>query len=92
MARHQIHRSDANQPLIVEGLRWAGIEVHVIDRPVDLLCGWQGKWVLLEVKDEKGQLTPAQVDFFENPKGPAFVVRSVEAAINSVKNGQLPLV
>jgi hypothetical protein len=70
-------------------MRQVGIEVHVIDRPVDLLCGWRGSWVLLEVKDEGGRLTPAQQEFFETPQGPAFVVYSIEEAFNAVTNGQL---
>jgi len=90
MGRHRGHRADHNQPEIVKALRQVGIEVHVIDRPVDLLCGFHGRWILLEVKDEKGTLTPDQIKFFDaEPKGPTFVVRSIEEAISVVRNDQL---
>jgi hypothetical protein len=82
MARHKTHRSDINQPEIVDALRKAGVEVHVIDRPVDLLCGYGGRWVLLEVKTEKGTLTPDQDKFLESPQGPVFIVKTPEEAIN----------
>ena len=81
MARHRTHRSDANQVKIVKALRQVGCEVHVIDRPVDLLVGLNGRWCLLEVKGPSGRLTPDQEEFFESPKGPASIVRNFEEAI-----------
>lgn len=44
-------RVDANQTQIVEALRAAGASVEVIGRPVDLLVGFRGRTILLEVKN-----------------------------------------
>ncbi len=52
-----IHRhaakGDANQPEIVEAIRKAGWEAHIVRRPCDLFC-WHplhDVWLPLEVKD-----------------------------------------
>ena len=52
-----IHRhdakSDANQPEIVQAIRKAGWEAHIVRRPCDLFC-WHPRhdiWAALEVKD-----------------------------------------
>ena len=47
----QTGRADANEAAIVEALQDRGAIVLVLDRPVDLLVGYQGRWVLVEVKD-----------------------------------------
>lgn len=89
MGRRRQHASDLNQKVIVSMLRKCGFEVHIIDRPVDLLVGYAGRWVLLEVKNVSGknQLTPGQRRFFEDiPKGPAFVVTTFDEAYRAVKN------
>lgn len=52
-----IHRhaakADANQPEIVEAIRRAGWEAHIVRRPCDLFC-WHPRydiWAAIEVKD-----------------------------------------
>ncbi len=52
-----IHRhaakADANQPEIVDAIRRAGWEAHIVRRPCDLFC-WHPRydiWAALEVKD-----------------------------------------
>jgi ribosomal protein S28E/S33 len=44
-------RVDGNQAEIVEALRAAGASVEVIGLPVDLLVGYMGRTILLEVKN-----------------------------------------
>jgi|SRR5688500_9553889 len=52
-------KTDATQGDIVEALRKAGWEVHVIRKPVDLLCLKHGTARLLEAKTATGKRKPA---------------------------------
>jgi len=81
--RRIIHGVDGPQPAIVAALRKAGRSVDVIGDPVDLLVGWPGNNLLMEVKAEKGELTEAQEEFFATWKGPKCVVRSVDEALRA---------
>lgn len=78
------HRTDAQTRELVAVLRAAGYEVHFIDRPVDLLVAVLGVWVLVEVKSNRGKLTAGQQKFFETTTAPAFVVRSIDEALELV--------
>ena len=78
------NRRDNNQVVIVKALRALGATVIPIEKPVDLLVGIAGVNILMEVKGEKGKLTPAQVAFFEQYKGQCVVVRTVEDAVECV--------
>ena len=51
-------RVDANQPEIVEALRKVGASVWVIGLPVDLLVGFRGQTLLMEVKTVTGKRNP----------------------------------
>ena len=51
-------RVDANQADIVAALREAGASVWIIGFPVDLLCGYNGKTALIEVKTLTGKRQP----------------------------------
>ena len=73
-------RRDKNEAEIVEFFRKAGLEVHLLDQPVDLLIGFPVEWVLVEVKTTKGRLKPGQVKFFEREGAPRYIVRSIEDA------------
>ena len=42
--------ADSNEAEIVEALQDRGAIVLVLDRPVDLVVGYAGRWVLVEVK------------------------------------------
>jgi hypothetical protein len=47
-----IHKNiDENQPAIVKALRAAGVKVRILGDPLDLLCAFEGRWVLIEVKN-----------------------------------------
>lgn len=77
--------ADANQKLIVESLEKIGCKVWDMEKPVDLLVEFRGLFIAIEVKTEKGTLTPAQEKFFRKTKGPAFIVRDHVEAITVVQ-------
>ena len=63
-------RVDSNQAQIVSVLRAAGAYVWIIGLPVDLLVGYKGHTMLVEIKDGPGKrLTALQEAFFENWPG-----------------------
>jgi len=84
------NRIDENQNDIVAALRKAGATVRVIsqgDGIPDLLVGFKGETILLEVKDgnkppSARTLTPAEQKFFNEWEGGlCMVVKSVEDAL-----------
>lgn len=81
-------RVDANQFEIVDALRTIGASVQHLHQVgggcPDLLVGFRGRNVLLEVKVPKGKLNELQEDWFQAWRGQAHVVRSVDEAIRSV--------
>ena len=85
MGYRRKHATDKNQPEIVEALRQLGAEVHVIDEPVDLLVGWRGHWVLIEIKNKGGlnKLTDKQEKFFSvDHKGPSAICHELQDVVN----------
>lgn len=88
MPRHAL-RVDDSQQSIVDALRKAGVAVEIVGRPLDLLCavcvpGSQyARMVLIEVKDDDGRLTKAQVEFLARWPGEAHVVRSPTEALKA---------
>ena len=81
-------RVDANQIAVVEALRQIGAGVTLLHRVgygcPDLLVGYRGRNVLLEVKVPKGRVKDTQELWFQNWPGQAHVVRTPEEAIRSV--------
>ena len=88
-------RTDANHEEIVKALRAVGATVQslaAVGHGVpDLLVGYQGKTILMEVKDgtkspSKRQLTEDQVKWIDAwSGGSVFIVDNVEAAWNALK-------
>jgi Holliday junction resolvase len=88
-------RTDANQEEIVKALRAVGATVQslaAVGHGVpDLLVGYQGKTILMEVKDgkkspSKRELTEDQVKWIDSWRGGSvFIVDTVEAAWNALK-------
>jgi len=87
-------RVDANQEQVVSALRACGAYVRIVsqgDGIPDLLVGYRGHTLLLEVKDGRKPpsaqaLTPAEEKFHrEWPGGGLHVVNSVEAALDILK-------
>jgi hypothetical protein len=84
---------DRNQSEIVSALRQAGVTVQPLHRVgegcPDLLCGFRGRNVLLEVKDgelppSRRGLTPDQVGWHGGWKGSVAVVTCVGDALRAV--------
>jgi len=92
-------RTDANQARIVEALRRVGASVSVTSGVgngfPDLLVGWRGRTILIEIKDgekppSERKLTEAEAYFLENWKGgPAVVVKDEQEAIAAVAGGKV---
>ena len=88
------NRIDANQNQIVDALRKAGAVVRIIsqgDGIPDLLVGYKGYTILMEVKDgdkvpSARKLTEPEQKFFDDWRGGMLVViNSVEEAIETLK-------
>jgi Holliday junction resolvase len=90
-------RVDSNAQEIVEGLRKAGAYVRVItqgDGLPDLLVGYKGHTLLIEIKDgnkppSAQKLTAAEQKFFDEwPGGPLVKVNSLDEAITLLQARQ----
>lgn len=82
-------RTDDNQHELVEALKKVGAKCYFIGKPVDLLVGFRGKNLLLEVKrpDKRGQpsaLTQAQKDFISTWPGDVAICYTIQEAISAV--------
>lgn len=85
-------RVDANQAEIVAALRKAGASVWIIGLPVDLLVGFRGQSLLMEVKTVTGKRQPKpskhtqlQKDFMLDWRGGAVsTVTDVEGALRAI--------
>lgn len=72
-------KRDANEPEIIAILEYVGATVYPLDKPLDLLVGFQLKTFIFEVKNPKGKnrIEPDQQEFFDEWKGgPARIVRT----------------
>lgn len=79
-------RRDQNEREIVQALELAGatvVRLSAGDIP-DLLVGFMGVNLLMEVKSAKGKLRPGQEKFFEDWCGNACVVRTVDEALAAI--------
>lgn len=85
---------DDNQPSIVSDLRKLGVSVqplHTVGKGVpDLLCGFRGKNILIEVKDgakmpSQQKLTKDQKDWHSAWRGQVAVVNSTEQALELLR-------
>lgn len=83
-------RVDANQAQVISALEDAGARVWVLGLPVDLLVGYRGRWLLVEVKDGSKKpsaqaKTALQARFFAWASGlPTALVDSPEAALRAL--------
>lgn len=78
---------DRGAQAIVANLRAAGAHVVVIKQPVDLLCGYRGRNVLLEIKAagaRKRKDQPKQDRFLATWPGQVAVVRTSEEALLAI--------
>jgi hypothetical protein len=79
---------DGNQSDIVADLRAVGASVESLatlgkGRP-DLLVGYRGANWLLEVKADKGKLTPDQEEWHPTWRGQVAIVRSADEALKVI--------
>jgi hypothetical protein len=84
---------DANQVELVRQLRSCGVQVQLLSAVgkgcPDLLCGWRGKNILLEVKDGKKPpsaqvLTADQRDWHASWPGQVAVVNDFKSAMDAI--------
>jgi len=83
---------DGNQAEIVAALRAAGASVWIIGLPVDLAVGFQGKTLLVEIKQTTGKRNPKpcrhtqlQKDFMMTWNGGAVsTVTDVDGALRAI--------
>ena len=73
-------KRDANEPEIVNTFQANGISVHRLDKPLDLLLGYNKVNYLVEVKVPGGYFTNSQLEFTQHWKGQWIVINSVEQA------------
>ena len=77
---------DANQHAIVKALRWRGATVHLLHREgrgcPDLLVGFLGHNLLLEVKTKDGELTPREAEWHDDWRGQVSIVRTAHEALD----------
>lgn len=88
MRRGHAGRTDANHTAIVRALRDVGASVQSLasvgNGCVDLLVGWRnGTWIM-EIKTEDGTLTPAEQRWHANWRGPVYIVRSPDEALQVI--------
>jgi hypothetical protein len=83
-------KKDSNQEIIVKALRKVGAFVYILDEPVDLLVGYQGKTWLFEIKDgalsaSRRRLRPSQQKFFDEwTGGPVLKIETIGQALQAL--------
>lgn len=91
-------RVDANQALIVGGLRACGASVQILSAVgqgcPDILVGFRGRNLLMEVKDgskppSDRKLTKDQIEWHAAWRGHVVVVENVEQAIAALVSGDV---
>jgi hypothetical protein len=83
------HRTDANQAEICCALHRVGASVTLLSAVgngvPDLLVGFRGATILLEIKVDAGQLNARQRNWLGSWRGgPAVVVRNVDEALTAI--------
>lgn len=80
---------DANQKEIVAALRRIGATVqclHMVGHGCpDLLVGWHGENILMEVKMTGGDMTPDELKWHAAWQGEVNVVRSIQDALECLR-------
>lgn len=83
-------RIDQNQGEIVKVLRKMGASVQIISEVgkgcPDIICGYRGVNYLIEIKNGNKKLTECEQEFFDNWKGQATIIRSLDEAIAYLEN------
>lgn len=85
--RRYAARRDGLEPDIMTALRHVygdNISIQQLD-VVDLLIGYAGRTILMEIKSDGGRLSDSQLGFLVHWQGEAYAVNNVEDAINAVR-------
>jgi hypothetical protein len=88
-------RTDSNHREVADALEAVGaavLDIHALPGALDLLCGYRGRLILLEIKDgakppSARRLTEAEADTigrFMAVGAPVYVVASVEDALRAI--------
>jgi hypothetical protein len=82
-------RQDSNQPELVLALRKIGAKVYHVRKPLDLLVGYRGRNILVEVKrpEKKGhadEFTKEEREFIDGWPGEIAICYTIDEAINAV--------
>lgn len=77
-------RIDANQHELVQALKKIGAKCFYIKEPVDLVVGFRGRSILLEVKRPGKPMTEAQKGFIATWPGEVHVCYTIDEAISAV--------
>lgn len=82
----QAAKRDINEAQIVAALRAIGASVQHLSAPgvPDLLVGFRGANMLLEVKRTKGKLTAPEAEWHNEWRGQVAIVRSVDDALRLI--------
>lgn len=79
---------DANHTSIVKALRKAGASVQSIatigNGAPDILAGYRGLNVLMEIKTDKGKLTSDEEEWHQEWSGQVTIVRSADDALQAI--------
>jgi hypothetical protein len=84
---HSRYNVDKNQREIVNALRAIGCSVLDLSRmgkgtpDILVFCPRLHAYCLVEIKSDKGKMTPAQKKFHADWRGPVVVVKSVDEAL-----------
>lgn len=83
-------RVDQNQTEIVKVLRKMGASVQIISEVgkgcPDIIAGFHGVNYLIEIKNGNKKLTECEQQFFDNWKGQAIIIRSLDEAITYLQS------
>ena len=83
-----IKKRDNNQADIVDTLRKCGafvFDAGAVGRGFpDLAVCYHGRWIMMEVKAQRGKLTPEQVVFHSECGGKVYIVRTRNEAITAL--------
>lgn len=86
--RGRARKRDANEPEIIAALeKIPGVTVVLMDKPVDLLVGYNGQTFLFEVKNPEGKnrIEPDQAKFFSDWTGrPVEIIRTTDDALRAI--------
>jgi hypothetical protein len=81
-------KTDANQAEIVQALRDVYCSVLLLHRVgqgcPDIAVGYQGSVYFLEIKTDKGKLTPREQEFMDGWRGHYAIVRTPDEALRAI--------